>query len=404
MANTINVYLTTVSNTFNQWRINDNLMANDVNEICRGDFVKPFGNVVISEGYVRIANSSGGVVLDVKDDTNIDGTLTVFNVELDNSTNHLYVDAGDIHYRRMGATDLFKVNTNTIFYAANVSVMNATHGTLNVNVKTVRINVGDTMNIAYTGDQSTTLNVHPNTFIFANVNVTGTLNVTNNVFAYNLNVASNTATGNLIVRQLANIANANITNAYIKTLTVEDPILAPAVSDSDKYVLRFGSSAGGDGYFRVRRGQTVGTANADLHWDETAGSWKIEYNNLPANVVMGNITANFKSTKDFIASSTTGGSISVDLSTSNWFKYILSSSAVFTFVNAPSDGLAKTFSLVLIQDGTGGRTITFANTIYWSGGSIPPATTGASSRDLWTFTSYDGGSTYVGTLAVKDFR
>jgi len=130
MANTINVYLTTVSNTFNQWRINDNLMANDVNEICRGDFVKPFGNVVISEGYVRIANSSGGVILDVKDDTNIDGTLTVFNVELDNSTNHLYVDAGDIHYRRMGATDLFKVNTNTIFYAANVSVMNATHGML----------------------------------------------------------------------------------------------------------------------------------------------------------------------------------------------------------------------------------------------------------------------------------
>ena len=103
MANTINVFLTTVSNTFNQWRINDNLMANDVNEICRGDFVKPFGNVVISEGYVRIANSSGGVILDVKDDTNIDGTLTVFNVELDNSTNHLYVDAGDIHYRRMGA-------------------------------------------------------------------------------------------------------------------------------------------------------------------------------------------------------------------------------------------------------------------------------------------------------------
>ncbi|MFN9956596.1 MAG: hypothetical protein ACK55I_26145, partial [bacterium] len=114
-------------------------MANDVNEICRGDFVKPFGNVVISEGYVRIANSSGGVILDVKDDTNIDGTLTVFNIEVDNSTNHLYVDAGDIQFRRMGATDLFKVNTNTIFYGANITFSNATHGTINANVQTVRI-------------------------------------------------------------------------------------------------------------------------------------------------------------------------------------------------------------------------------------------------------------------------
>jgi len=404
MANTINVFLTTVSNTFNQWRINDNLMANDVNEICRGDFVKPFGNVVISEGYVRIANSSGGVILDVKDDTNIDGTLTVFNVELDNSTNHLYVDAGDIHYRRMGATDLFKVNTNTIFYGANITFSNATHGTINANVQTVRINIADTMNINYTGNPTATLNVHPNTFIFANVNVTGTLNVTNNVFAYNLNVASNTATGNLIVRQLANIANANITNAYIKTLTVEDPILAPAVSDSDKYVLRFGSAAGGDGYFRVRRGQGAGTANADLHWDETAGSWKIEYNNLPANVVMGNITANFKSTRDFINSTTTGGSVTVNLNEGNWFKYTLNAPTVFTFANAPSNGLAVTFSLIVIQDGSGSRTISFANTVYWSGGAIPPPTYGASSKDLWTFTSYDGGSTYVGTLAVKDFR
>lgn len=404
MANTINVFLTTVSNTFNQWRINDNLMANDVNEICRGDFVKPFGNVVISEGYVRIANSSGGVILDVKDDTNIDGTLTVFNVELDNSTNHLYVDAGDIQFRRMGATDLFKVNTNTIFYGANITFSNATHGTINANVQTVRINIANTMNIAYAGDPAATLNVHPNTYIFANVNVTGTLNVTNNVFAYNLNVASNTATGNLIVRQLANIDNANITTAYVRTLTVEDPILAPAVTDSDKYVLRFTSAGGGDGYFRVRRGQGAGTANADLHWNESDGAWKILYNNLPANVVMGNLTANFKSTRDYLNSTTTGGSVTVNLNEGNWFKYTLNAPTVFTFANAPSNGLAVTFSLIVIQDGSGSRTISFANTVYWSGGAIPPPTYGASSKDLWTFTSYDGGSTYVGTLAVKDFR
>jgi hypothetical protein len=138
MANTINVAIISTSNTFNQWRINDNLVANDVNEITRGNFVKPRGNVTINEGYLRIANTTGGVILDVADDTNIDGTLTVFNVELDNSTNHLYVDAGDIHYRRMGATDLYQINTNTVIYATNVSISNATvGGTFNVSSNTL---------------------------------------------------------------------------------------------------------------------------------------------------------------------------------------------------------------------------------------------------------------------------
>ncbi|NBX72785.1 MAG: hypothetical protein EBQ89_00610, partial [Alphaproteobacteria bacterium] len=149
MANTVNVGLTTTSNTFNQWRISDNLMANDVNEIARGNFTKPKGNVIISEGYLRLANSTGGVILDVTDDTNIDGTLTVFNIEMDNSSNHLYVDAGDVHIRRMGATDRMNVNTNTTFFGSNVSFTNVASGTLNVNTQFVSINTG-LMNVSNT--------------------------------------------------------------------------------------------------------------------------------------------------------------------------------------------------------------------------------------------------------------
>ena len=55
MANTVNVGITTTACTFNQWRITDNLMANDVNEIARGNFVKPRGNVTISEGFLLLA-------------------------------------------------------------------------------------------------------------------------------------------------------------------------------------------------------------------------------------------------------------------------------------------------------------------------------------------------------------
>ncbi len=96
MANTVNVGITTSACTFNQWRITDNLMANDVNEIARGDFIKNRGNIELTNGKITLSNSSGGVILDVHDDTNIDGTLTVKDIEVDNTTGHVYVDAGDI--------------------------------------------------------------------------------------------------------------------------------------------------------------------------------------------------------------------------------------------------------------------------------------------------------------------
>ena len=517
MANTINVAIISTSNTFNQWRINDNLVANDVNEITRGNFVKPRGNVTINEGYLRIANTTGGVILDVADDTNIDGTLTVFNVELDNSTNHLYVDAGDIHYRRMGATDLYQINTNTVIYATNVSISNATvggtfnvssntlitasnvvisntqaGGTLNVASNTTisaqkvnvtnttadaRFNVspntyffGNHVNVANTHGAAT-FNVTPNTFIFAsanisfNVNAGGTLEATGNAnlysnlgvswntftgnafvaqntFSGNLAVTQNTSTGNLVVTQntvtgnlnvgnytltntlnvisLANVSNANIINATITTLTVIDPIQAPATTADDKYILRFGATTDGNGTIRVQR--SVVSGNAELFWNDLNDTWNFLANGLPATLntgnltaanltvtgainTSGNITGTMKSVKDFLVSDTVSGTVSANLANSNWFKYTLSGSTTFNFTNAPPSGTAMTFSLVVIQGSGGGKTVSWSNTVYWAGGQVPPATTSAAGRtDVWTFTTYDGGATYIGTLAVKDAR
>jgi hypothetical protein len=92
------------------------------------------------------------------------------------------------------------------------------------------------------------------------------------------------------------------------------------------------------------------------------------------------------------------------LSVSNYFRLVLSASAAITFTNAPASGTAQQFSLLILQNGTGGYTPTFSNTVYWAGGSTPPATTAANARDLWTFITYDGGTTYWGTLTMKDAR
>lgn len=403
MANTVNVAIITTANTFNHWRIRDNLVANDVNEIVRGNFTKPAGNVTIAEGYMRIANSIGGVVLDVADGTNIDGTLTVFNVELDNSSNHLYVDAGDIKIRRMGANDKMVVNTNTVFYGANVTIANAANGILNVNTQTVTINTGN-MTLSNTESNGAVFNIYPRVYLFANANVTGTLNVTNNVSAYNLAVVSNTSTGNLVVRNVANVDNANITTAYITSLTVTNPIAAPASTDDAGYIVRVNQTTDGDGYFRVKRSAASG--NAELYWDDVyTNSWKFLVNGTPADLVAGNLSATMRGSADYLeVNGSTSGPVAVNVASSNWFKYTLTGNTTFRFEHCPTDGSAITFTLILIQDGTGGRAVSWANTIYWTGGLIPPATTTLNARDLWTFSSIDGGATYIGTLSVKDYR
>jgi hypothetical protein len=120
--------------------------------------------------------------------------------------------------------------------------------------------------------------------------------------------------------------------------------------------------------------------------------------------VTGNITGTLKSTKDSLTTATVSGATTVNLNNGNWFRYTLTGTPTFTFANAPASGNAMTVTLLVLQNGTGGYTPAWGNTIYWAGGQVPPASTGANKLDMWTFTTTDGGSTFIGTLAVKDAR
>ena len=123
-----------------------------------------------------------------------------------------------------------------------------------------------------------------------------------------------------------------------------------------------------------------------------------------ANNSSNTISGTLKAVKEFIVSNTTTTTANtVDLSISNYYKHTLTGNTTFTFSNAPSAN-AQLVTLLIIQDATGSRTVTWANTVYWAGGTIPPATTTANARDMWTFITYDAGSTFWGTLAMKDVR
>lgn len=60
-------------------------------------------------------------------------------------------------------------------------------------------------------------------------------------------------------------------------------------------------------------------------------------------------------------------------------------------------GFAATLELILTQDGTGGRTVTWPASVKWSGGA-PTLSTAANAVDRIVLTSYNGGTTWYGDL------
>jgi len=155
MANTANITLVTTANTFDQWRIQTNLLIDDVEEIARENFVKERGSVTVNQGTLTLANSSVTTLLDVKSGARIDGTLSVRTIDQD-AAGDVTLASGDIVFSNRASGGLFGVNVNTKFDAANVEFSNG--------------------NVFFSNASATGLVVvRPNTNFLTNVTVTGTL-------------------------------------------------------------------------------------------------------------------------------------------------------------------------------------------------------------------------------------
>jgi hypothetical protein len=104
--------------------------------------------------------------------------------------------------------------------------------------------------------------------------------------------------------------------------------------------------------------------------------------------VLGSFYSRLKSLTD-------GSSLTVDWSGANTQSLTLNTSnTTLTFSNGEAGG---DYKLLLTQDGTGGRQITWPVSVIWSNGSAPVLTSAAGSRDLVRFT-YDG-TNYWGEYA-----
>jgi hypothetical protein len=99
----------------------------------------------------------------------------------------------------------------------------------------------------------------------------------------------------------------------------------------------------------------------------------------------------------------TGATYTIDLENGNVFNLTLTGNCTYTFSNPPASGSAGAFTLIQNQDGTGSRSVTWPASVEWAGGSAPTITSTASSTDVFTFITTDGGTTWYGFTGGQDF-
>jgi hypothetical protein len=98
-----------------------------------------------------------------------------------------------------------------------------------------------------------------------------------------------------------------------------------------------------------------------------------------------------------------GSALTLDPTNTGYVKTItLTANCTFTLTGATS-GQASTLELVLTQDATGNRTVTWPSSVKWSGAVAPALTTTAAAVDRILLTSYNGGTTWYGDLIGRGY-
>lgn len=138
------------------------------------------------------------------------------------------------------------------------------------------------------------------------------------------------------------------------------------------------SATGGAGQF-VRQSTAGGALSADV----------IATSDLPT----AGLTITSWSTPT--ATATDGSTVTFDLAAHSSWQVTLGGNRTLALSNA---GASSRFSVVLKQDATGSRTVTWFGGILWPGGTAPTLTTTPNKRDVFTFIALSSG-VYLGFTA-----
>lgn len=94
--------------------------------------------------------------------------------------------------------------------------------------------------------------------------------------------------------------------------------------------------------------------------------------------------------------------LTIDLSTGTHFAVSLNAAVTVTITNPPTSGKAGSFTIAFTADGTP-RVITWPASVKWAGNAPPTPTSTSTKVDIYSFITYDGGTSYFAFVAGQSF-
>lgn len=115
------------------------------------------------------------------------------------------------------------------------------------------------------------------------------------------------------------------------------------------------------------------------------------------------VRANGGGREDLNTISSSTSDPSIDLADGNVVDMTLDNNPTLTFTGSAAS-VACGFTLILRQDGTGSRTVTWPASVDWAAGTAPTLTTTASAVDVLSFLTVDNGTTWLGFVSGQDMK
>ena len=188
------------------------------------------------------------------------------------------------------------------------------------------------------------------------------------------------------------------------------------INDGQEITITIGSSSGDD--FNVGSGKLL--VEGDTSLVSITGDFKVGGNNIEdsGGVVAltfdgsGNTNLSDKilqrpTIKDYAETGNAiGNTIAdqpIDITDGNVITATLNvATTTFTFSNPSASGSGCSFTLILTQDASGSRTVTWPGSVQWASSTAPILSSGAADVDIFAFITVDAGTTWYGFTAGLD--
>lgn len=205
----------------------------------------------------------------------------------------------------------------------------------------------------------------------------------------------------LQVDQILTSNNGNGTNvkigddAWFGDVNIADTVRIMGQQNANNGYIVFGNENNGISLGRSGAGPLTWNSNFAVTGTTTLSANLIMANNAITRPVLAGYT------EAEVSNTATTGTWSMDCAAANFFELTLTGSITISPTNIPPSTRMWAGTIVAKQDATGGRTITWPTGTKWPGGVVPPATTTANAIDIWSLMTYDGGTSWIGSLTVK---